>query len=129
MEGRWHSRAFLLLAARLALLFSTGASRELLSGEDHHIYKGTIPRTLQLTPHPLLVGTRIVFIHIPKCSGASFQRDSAALMPVGVELKGNLEMTLPLTTKVRAGPALPPSLTAALLMLRMSSPPDAQALI
>eukprot|EP00873_Tetraselmis_striata_P012927 jgi/Tetstr1/433191/TSEL_002374.t1 len=68
--------------------------RRLLSAEDGYTWNGVLPRTGLQVLRPVPVGTHYAFVHIPKAAGASFQKDCANWMPVGVTVKGNREALL-----------------------------------
>mmetsp|Transcript_5608 Transcript_5608/g.14184 ORF Transcript_5608/g.14184 Transcript_5608/m.14184 type:complete len:427 (+) Transcript_5608:205-1485(+) len=83
--------ALIVFQAQGAAAHPKPQGRSLLAWEDYQIWKGLLPREESVAPRPVPEGTHYAYVHIPKVAGASFQRDSAKWMPVGVTLKGNAE--------------------------------------
>lgn len=83
------------IAAAALMLLSIGdgaaATRALLSREDLSPVAGKLPRSAGLSAPE---GWHMVFVHIPKSAGASFQRDVGGWIPEGTSVKGNMEHTL-----------------------------------
>ena len=78
------SNVFILILA-LLLQLNVGksnlvSSARLLSNEDGNKHEGTLPSRDKFVP------TKMYFQHIPKCSGDSFLKQSASLMPKGTIL-------------------------------------------
>eukprot|EP00873_Tetraselmis_striata_P007336 jgi/Tetstr1/427600/TSEL_017725.t1 len=88
--------SWVLLAALIVFQAQGAAAHPKLQGrllawEDYQIWKGLLPREESVAPRPVPEGTHYAYVHIPKVAGASFQRDCAEWMPVGVTLEGNAE--------------------------------------